>query len=112
MKKIKILLVFVFFPFFAFSQLSDGVNDGNLYVFTTIQTKSKTMDKIEGSPFYHQDFTPGVISIEEMKPLKVLLRYDVANEIMEIKTEKYGMEVYKLPLDKNAEYLIGSEKLF
>ncbi len=110
MKKLGAILILVFLPFWSYSQLSGGVNDGNQYGFTAVQTKPKKLDKMEGSTFYQEDFTAGVISIEEMKPLKVLLRYDVANEIIQIKTEKNAMEVYKLPLDKNAEYLIGSEK--
>ena len=104
------LLLLFFSSFGLFAQVSGGINDGLNYGFTLIPTIEKSMDKIEGTPYYNENFVRGTVRIEEKEPLQAFLRYNVSEERIEIKTNLESPRVYQLPAGSEAEFFIDSEK--
>lgn len=88
------------------AQISHDWNDGLML----INTKDRERN-LEGSPYYENDnFREGIVRIAERAPLNVWLRYDVMNEVMEIKIEASSSEKYRLPLEDDVIYQIGAKK--
>lgn len=76
---------------------------------TLVSDKEKPANLV-GSPYYHNDFIRGTLNLENKKPMEVYLRYNVAEEVMEIKTNMESSEIYQLPIDPKIYYVINSEK--
>lgn len=70
---------------------------------------SPVLEKIEGSPYFKNDFQRGEMQIEGKQALQVYLRYDVSNETMEIKTDLNEKQIYKLSPALKARYQIGDD---
>lgn len=86
-------------------QYTDSGNHG----FMLITTKEAPEKASKGSPYFEDDnFRKGVVRISEKTPLDVWLRYDVMKEVMEIKLSSNTEEIYRLPLEEEVEYEIGS----
>jgi hypothetical protein len=87
------------------AQISDSGNHG-LMTISTI--KNSALDKVEGSPFLEEEFKYGIAKIEGKDPLKVFVRYNVATEQMEVKTDPNSEEIYMLPPGQHAVYNIDN----
>lgn len=62
-------------------------------------------EKFTGSYYAEEGFVPGTVVVEnEDKRLKVFLRYNVLNEVIELKLEKQADSIYVLPNLKNLVY--------
>lgn len=101
MKKL-ILILFCTFGFFALKAQSNHV-----WKRTLIKTFDHSEEKIEGTPYFTEDFKPGTLMVEGKEPIPVFLRYNVSKEQMEIKTELKSDKTYIFSGNK-AEYSINS----
>lgn len=108
--KLPVFLILFFVSILTFGQVSGGINDGMNYGFTLIPTIEKDSEEVEGSPYYTQDFIRGTVKIQEKDPLEAYLKYNVAEERIEIKTHLESPRTYQLPAGSDAEFIIESEK--
>lgn len=88
-----------------FAQVQDNGNHG----FMTLTLKNKDLSEIKGTPYLEENYTQGTVFLEGKDPLKVFMRYDVQNEIIEIKTDLNSNEIYLLPPGKKAKYEIDNQ---
>lgn len=88
------------------AQLNDSGNHGLMNISTR---ENPALSKVEGSPFLDDDFKYGVAKIEGKDPLNVYVRYDVATEQMEIKTDPKSPDIYMLPPGQHAVYKVGDK---
>lgn len=104
------MLVLCGFGIFASIGASAQINDGSGHSMQLLQTKkNENMNSIQGSPYLHDDFRFGTVTLDGKETLEVFLRYDVLNENMEIKTDKSDDKIFVLPLAKKAGYQIGAD---
>ena len=107
MQKI-LLFIFLLINFCVLGQVGD-LHDGLGYGFKLVEKESGELSKISGSPYLNSDFTRGMLVMDGEDPLPVFIRYDVPDEIMEVKLNEEDSEVYFLPRDENSVYKIGLE---
>ena len=91
------------------AQTVGGLFEDINHKLTLVSDKEKSSD-LEGSPYYHVEFVKGIVNFENQKPIEVYLRYNVAEERIEIKTQLESSETYQLPGDSKTNYIINSEK--
>ena len=108
--KLPLFLLLFFFTFGIFGQVSGGINDGSNYGFTLIPTIDNRSEEVEGSPYYTNDFIRGTVKMEEKESMEVYLKYNVAEERIEIKTNLESPRTYQLPAGSDAEFIIDSQK--
>lgn len=99
------LTVLFFLPFMGWGQYTDSGNHG-LMLITTREAPEKAPT---GSPYFEDDeFRKGIVYISEKTSLDAWLRYNVMEEVMEIKLNPDSEEVYRLPLEEEVVYKFGS----
>lgn len=102
-KKIIYTAVFLFSTF-SFAQI-DGTNPGNAPL--QILTRSNAdNNKIEGSPFFEDQFKAGTLLEDDKRLLSGFFRYNVSEDKIEIKLKENaaGNEVYFLPRFERYKY--------
>ena len=70
---------------------------------------SDILNEVEGSPYWNKKFEYGTVTLGNKQPIKAFLRYNANNETVEIKTEQNSEEIYILPLNRNAKYMVANE---
>jgi len=96
---------------FALSQAQGQVRTGGDAEFLMVINNENTVDKPVGSPYFPgEQFTLGTVKMEQRDPLIALLRYDVAQEVMEIKLRDNDSEVMKLVNNDRVIYEIGERE--
>jgi CRISPR/Cas system-associated exonuclease Cas4 (RecB family) len=105
MKNIYVFLLALFISLGTQSQVQDG---GGQELMLLKTKANEDLKKVKGSPYLNEDFTQGKAFITGKEPLNVFLRYEVAKDIIEIKTDKGSPETYILPLGQKAEYKIDN----
>lgn len=84
-------------------------NSGNLGERLLITMKSNVPSEISGSHYLNEDFQKGKVLITGYDPLEAYLRYNVNTETFEVKLKKTGEAMYKLPVNPETKYYIGSD---
>lgn len=98
----------VLFTFLLTFNLQGQVDRSNPIQGMLIKTKrSSTLSKIEGTPFLNDEFQRGEIIIEGKEPIDAFMRYDVNNEIIEIKLDPSNEEVFYMEPNLKAEFRFG-----
>lgn len=93
-------------------QSQTGFGNGVDIGFTLFTTKEEsTSSPIVGSPFLNEAFTPGVMHVQGQKPLELLLRYDVKNELVQLKVNETDEKIYTLPNKIDVEYTFNNQSL-
>lgn len=85
------------------AQIQDSGNHGLM----TLTLKKKDLSEIKGTPYFEENFKNGTLFLKGKEPLTAFMRYDVQNEIIEIKPDLNSTDIFVLPPGKNAEYIIG-----
>ena len=103
--------ILLFLAFFAFvdSKAQVALQDGQNLMLIPVKVNA-AMERLDGSPYFNEDFVMGTVTLEGKDPLKVFVRYDAHQEQMEIKTDLQGEQVYSLPKKKSTIYEIGAKK--
>lgn len=89
------------------AQIQDGGDHGLM----TLTTKNINLNEVQGSPYLNLNFEPGTVSIEGKSPLVGFLRYDVLNEVIEIKTNLNSPEIFVLPTTNKATYKFDNKDI-
>ena len=71
--------------------------------------ESSTLSKVEGSPFWNDEFQRGVLIIDGKEPINAFMRYDVNHEIIEIKLKPTDDQVFYLEPNLSAEFQFGGD---
>ncbi len=90
----------------AFMGASSQVLVNDYYELEFLPLESQETNNFKGSPFLNEKFLPGAIIIEGRDPIKVMLRYNVLKEEMEIKIDQEELEIFKLSRNQNTVYEI------
>lgn len=111
MKKVLVLFFVVFASVVSYSQVAINsqvaISDSGNHSLMLISTKENpNLNKLNGSPYLQNEFQYGTVEIEGKEPLLVFLRYDVVQEQIEIKTDSDSDDVYVLPKNESAIYII------
>ncbi|MCF4102760.1 hypothetical protein L1I30_13865 [Gillisia sp. M10.2A] len=115
--KIKIITaVFLTLTFIGYSQGFNPFDAGNSR--NQIQTKSSITNDLEGSPYFEDQFSPGIIQEEGVKNQTAYIRYNVVDDQIEVKVGPSQTEIYILPRQqkftyklKDYYYALGSYKV-
>lgn len=102
MKKIILSISFSAFSLFGFSQLSSYTLESTLI--QLVDEKSSELNKLTGSPYYEDKFTPGVIVENDKIGPNLYFRYDVSKDQIEIKVAPDQEETYILPRSKKFSF--------
>lgn len=103
-----LLIILAFLPGRAQIQLHDSGNHGLMRISTK---ESDKINEVKGSPYLNEDFEAGIARVKDKEPLNVFLRFDVAQDQMEIKLDAGSEEIYLLPRNGNIEYEMGNRKI-
>lgn len=71
--------------------------------------ENPALSKVDGSPFWNDEFQRGVLVIEGKEPINAFLRYDVNQEVMEIKLKPSDDQVFYLEPNLTAEFRFGGD---
>lgn len=103
-------ILFAFGLLTSTSIYSQVLNDSGQHGKMLLQTKKgNSLNSIQGTPFLNENFQKGTVTLKGNEVINVLLRYDVLNEDMEIRTGLDDEEIYLLPQKEGTEYTIGEE---
>lgn len=77
----------------------------------TFKNSTVDLSQINGSPFLTDEFSSGkIIDTKKGMDVPILLRYDVLNDVFEIKINKSDTELKSLERSFNYEYQLNGEK--
>ncbi len=105
--------VFVMVGFLSFAQVGDPFTPGNSAL--QVQTKTDSNSELVGSPYFEEQFTPGIIEEIGGNKQNAYLRYNVKDDQVEVKVSPTQSEIYILPRQqkfvyqlKDYAYILGS----
>lgn len=87
------------------------INDGGIEGLQLMTKVSDDLFKVQGSPYLSDDFQYGILEIENKEPIKAFLRYDIHQDIVEIKMDPESEEIYSLANQKGVSYLLDNNKI-
>jgi len=108
-----LLTVLFFYTYLGFSQ-----NEINNYVTLRDQLKvynengQKINGKLDGSPYLTEDFSKGKILQKGKEDVDVFFRYNVLQDIVEIKQKPSQNEIFILPRTENFEFKLPGYSFF
>ena len=102
MKKLFLLMSLSLLASAAKAQLTDWVPGSASQLEYVILPDAK--DNIVGSPYYEDEFTPGVIMMEGKESLRAYLRYNVVDDQVEVRVAPNAESTYVLPKDQSISY--------
>ena len=95
MKKTIFFIGLVALSLNGFCQKSDFVpGDNGMQILTK---SSNDINKIEGSPYFEEQFTPGILNDKEGKSQNAYFRYDASKDLVEIKIAPSQKQTFILP---------------
>lgn len=103
-----LLIILAFLPGRAQVQLHDSGNHGLMRISVK---ESDRMNDVKGSPYLNESFQAGTAKVKDKEPLNVFLRFNVAQDQIEIKLDSRSEEVYLLPRNGNSIYEIGDQTI-
>lgn len=113
MTKFLTFFLLVIFGFTSSNAQRDPFNPGNSSM--QVQTKKSIESEIAGSPYFEENFTPGLVEEVGGKTQNAYIRYNVKDDQVEIKVSPSQNEIYILPRQqkfiyqlKNYSYMLGS----
>ena len=77
----------------------------------SVGNQTYKLNEVSGSPFFNENFKSGhVIDIESDNKVKTFLRYDVYNDLFEIKLDLNSESIKILERSQNYQYTLNNEK--
>ena len=88
-----------------------GLNELGVDIKVYKENADGTLKEVKGSPFLYDDYSLGTFTIKGRVPFQALLRYNILNENIEIKTEGGSDEIYFLQQNREVDYVINGNTL-
>lgn len=88
-----------------------GLNELGVDIKVYKENADGTLKDFKGSPFLYDDYSLGTLTIKGKVPFQALLRYNILNESMEIKTEGGTDKVYFLQQNREVDYVINGNSI-
>lgn len=107
MKKLYTLLVLLL----CVGMNAQVIHDGGLEGLRLMTKVSDDLEKVQGSPYWTEDFRYGTIHIGEKEPIRAFLRYDVRDEVVQIKTDPNSEDIYQLSNRPDISYFVDNKKI-
>lgn len=88
-----------------------GLNELGVDIKVHKENADGSLKDVKGSPFLFEDYSLGSLTIKGKAPVQALLRYNVLNESMEIKTEGGSDKVFFLQQNREVDYVINQNTI-
>jgi len=97
MKKVICAFSFIMMSISGYSQLMDLPGE---YIRQKVVGKNSLPTNVQGSPFYNEAFSEGIINTNDNKSFKAYLRYDAFNDEMQMKQNEEIIALLKFEKDE------------